>query len=133
MASTQDLLKHLRDFEEQPSSRVYELRLSLAAIIIRNLKEKNWTQRQLADVAGMKESFVTRILHSDSNCTFDVAGRLLFALNVHAEFVEAHAAALPTARRVESTFSGSVTASWKTQGASFSDSGKLHGKTIETE
>src|SRR5438067_799702 len=88
MAETPDLLKILDDFNRHPESRGYDLRLSLAAIIMRRMKTKNWTQKQLAEAAGMKPSFITRILHADSNCTFDVAGRLLFALGIRAELAE---------------------------------------------
>jgi hypothetical protein len=30
----------------------------------------------------MKASFINRVVHSSSNCTFDVAGRILFALGI---------------------------------------------------
>jgi len=46
------------------------------------------TQKQLAEMADLKESFITRIVHADSNCTFDVAGRILQALGVKAKLVE---------------------------------------------
>ena len=88
MASTQDLLRILDDFRSKPESRGYDLRLSLAEIVLRQLRTKGWTQKQLADAAGMKPSFLTRIIHGSSNCTFDVAGRILFALGVHAELVD---------------------------------------------
>jgi transcriptional regulator with XRE-family HTH domain len=83
------LLKALDEFEATPESRGYDLRLSLSTLVAKRLKAKGWTQKQLADATGMKESFITRIVHADSNCTFDVAGRILFALGVAAEFKEA--------------------------------------------
>jgi transcriptional regulator with XRE-family HTH domain len=62
-----------------------DLRLDLAEIILRALNERGWTQRQLADAAGMREQYVTRVIHSSQNCTVDIIGRLLFALQVKAK------------------------------------------------
>src|SRR5215213_8417542 len=88
MATSADLMNALAEFESTPQSRGYDLRLSLSALVLKHLKAKGWTQKQLADAARMKESFVTRVIHADSNCTFDVAGRLLFALGVRAHLEE---------------------------------------------
>jgi len=53
------------------------------------MAEMGWSQKKLAEAAQMKPSFLSRIIHSDQNCTFDVAGRLLYALSVRARIEEA--------------------------------------------
>lgn len=82
------LLTTLDEFgRDDPSSRGLALRLDLAEIVGRELRAKGWTQRKLAEVASVKEPFISRILHSETNCTFDTAGRLLFALSVRGKLV----------------------------------------------
>ena len=88
-AAIRDLLRDLEDFDRDPASAGYDLRLDLADIVLRHLDGKRWTQKKLADAAGMKSPFITRITHAAQNCTFDVAGRLLFALGVKARLEEA--------------------------------------------
>lgn len=84
----QGILDDLREFEASPESRGFDLRLDLADIILRHLDGKRWTQKRLAEAAGMKPSFLTRVIHASNNCTFDVAGRILFALGVQAKLIE---------------------------------------------
>ena len=88
-----DLLKDLEEFDRTPEGWSCDLRLDLADIIIRHLAEKSWTQAKLAEAAGMKQPALTRILHSDANCTFETAGRVLFALGVKGKLVEERAVA----------------------------------------
>ena len=85
MSKAQDILEILADFRQRPESQGVQLRLNLAELLIRQLRAKGWTQRQLADTAVLKESYVSRVFHSDANCTFETAGRLLFALGIKAE------------------------------------------------
>jgi ribosome-binding protein aMBF1 (putative translation factor) len=102
MSTTRDLLNDLDEFDNTPEGRGYDLRLDLSSIIVRQLAAKGWTQKKLADEVGVKESFITRLIHSSANCTFDTAGRVLFALGVRAELKEttqAQAGPLPRARR----------------------------------
>ena len=108
MANTRDLLTILEEFEKSPESFGYDLRLDLADLVIRLLRQKGWTQKQLAKAARMKESFITRIIHSASNCTFDVAGRLMFALGVRAKLAEAPVESLPAFTGQAITFSESM-------------------------
>lgn len=91
-----DLQKALDGFESKPESRGYDLRLNLSEIVLRHLKEKGWSQKDLATEAGMKEAMLSRIIHANANCTFDVAGRLLFALGVDAALQEAPSPTLST-------------------------------------
>jgi len=88
MANIHDLHKVLEHFELQPESAGYDLRLSFAELLLRRLDELGWSQKQLAEASGMKAPQLSRIIHSDQNCTFDVAGRLLFALGLRARISE---------------------------------------------
>jgi hypothetical protein len=83
-----DLLGDLERFDQAPESRGHDLRLDLSEIILRHLSKKGWTQKRLAQEAGMKETMLTRIIHAASNCTFDTAGRILFALGIKAKLHE---------------------------------------------
>jgi AraC-like DNA-binding protein len=78
----------LNDADNSPEGRGYELRLDLADIVLRHLDDKRWTQNRLANAAGIKPSYLTRVIHSNTNCTFDTAGRILHALDVRAKLVE---------------------------------------------
>ena len=78
-----NILQTIEDFKQTAESRGLDLRLDVAEILIRNLKERNWSQRELANAAGMLEPQVSRILHSSANCTLDTIGRLMFALDIH--------------------------------------------------
>ncbi len=91
MSGIQDLLNDLRKFDQSPQSVGFDLRNDLAEIILRHLDGKNWTQSQLARAMGVKPPFITRLIHSSSNCTFDVAGRAFLALGVKVRLAEADA------------------------------------------
>ena len=88
MTNIQDWRKVLEDFKKSPQSVGHDLRLDLADIIYRYLAQNGWTQNRLAEAAGMKPQRITKILHGDTNCTFDTAGRLLFALGTRGKLVE---------------------------------------------
>lgn len=57
-----------------------ELRLHFARLVIRELRRKNWTARNLAEQSALTQAYVESVLHSDVNCTFGGAGRILAAL-----------------------------------------------------
>ena len=82
MATIRGLLKELESFNTTPESAGYDLRLDLSTIIHMHLARKGWTQSKLAAACGMKAPLLTRIMHGASNCTFETAGRILFALGV---------------------------------------------------
>lgn len=82
MASTQDILRILDEYERKPESYGMKLRLNLAELVIQQLNSNGWSQRDLAQEAGLKEAYISRILHSDANCTFESAGKILFALEI---------------------------------------------------
>jgi hypothetical protein len=88
MTTTQNILGDLEKFENSPENEGYDLRLDLADIILQHLDGNKWTQARLAEAAGMKDSYLTRVIHSSQNCTFDGAGRILHALGVKAKLRE---------------------------------------------
>ena len=89
-----DLLRILAQYEETPQSMGIELRLDLADLVIRHLDQKGWTQKMLAEQTGVKASFISRIIHADSNCTFEVAGKIMHALGVRIQLQEESSSAL---------------------------------------
>ncbi len=87
MTTTIDQLQTLlAEYDATADAVGMELRLSFAQIILRRLWQKGWTQKQLAESTGLKESFLSRVLHSDQNCTFETAGKILHALGVRAKW-----------------------------------------------
>ena len=83
-----ELLNDIREFENTPEGQGYDFRLDLADIIYRHLTDRGWTQKRLADATGMKAPQLTRIMHALSNCTFDTAGKILFALGAKGKLIE---------------------------------------------
>lgn len=88
MASTQELLDILNTYKGQPDAYGYRLRLDLSLIVMKGMKAKGWSQRQLADGAMMHEAFIYRVVHADVDCTMGETGRILYALGVHAGLTE---------------------------------------------
>ncbi len=80
MATIRELLNDLKELRTKPESIGYELRHDLARIILEKLDGKKRTQANLADACRMKPSFLRRVIHFSQNCTFEVAGRIHFAL-----------------------------------------------------
>lgn len=98
MTEAKDLLHILAEFEKSPQSVGIGLRLDLADLVMRHLDLMGWTQKRLAEATGMHESFISRIIHANSNCKFDVAGRIMHALGVKVRLQEAASDRLPFAR-----------------------------------
>lgn len=79
----------LSGFREDPQSVGFHWRLNLSALLCELLEDKKgWTQKRLATEAGMQEPVVSRIMNADTNCQFDTAGRLLFALGIREGDIE---------------------------------------------
>ncbi len=83
-----EMLQALDRYERTGKGHGLRLRLNLAEIILRQLRVNGWTQRDMARRTGFKEPFISRILHSNANCTFDTAGKLLSALGVDARIID---------------------------------------------
>lgn len=82
MAIIQDLHDELDQFKDSEFGFGYDLRVDLGNLIIEQMQSLNWTQAQVAQAAGVKASFINRIIHAEANCTFAVAGKILHALCV---------------------------------------------------
>jgi len=83
-----DILRALAEYEDTAASVGLELRVSLTETILRHLRRKDWSQRELAARTNLKEPYISRILHSNANCTLDTAGKFLHALGIRARFQE---------------------------------------------
>ncbi len=86
--SIQDLRDIAADYERSPKGVAQNLRLDLADIIYRHLEERRISQRKFAEMAGMKASQLSHILHSSRNWTTETAGRLVGALGIQLELIE---------------------------------------------
>ena len=82
-----ELEKQIRQYDNTPDGYSDSLRLDLSEIVLRHL-EGGMTQVKLANKAGIKPQMITRIVHAVSNCTFETAGKILFALGVKAKLTE---------------------------------------------
>jgi len=60
--------------------RLVRKRLEIAVRLDELLEERGWSARVLAQKAGMKESFLSRILHADANSTLKTLAKLEAAL-----------------------------------------------------
>lgn len=87
MNNTNALSSIARSFEDNPSSVGIQLSMNLSEIVVRALDERGWSQKQLAEVAGTRPAVVNRVVHAENNCTFELAGRLLFALGLTGKLV----------------------------------------------
>lgn len=80
--SVQDLHDILAQWDANPRSAGVKLRLDLSLLVIQRLNKNGWTHKQLAEKAGVTPWLISRIVLADANCTFETAGRILFALGV---------------------------------------------------
>ena len=85
MKTIQELQNEFSAYSHTPEMAGYDLRLDLSYIIVTQLDAKGWSQKQLAEAAGVPEQTITRLVHSASNCGFELAGKILFALGVKAK------------------------------------------------
>ena len=80
------VLEVIAEYEQTPESYGLELGLSFSEMVLQRLDELGWTQKRLAEESGMKQAFISRLVHSDANWTRDTAGRMLHALGIRARF-----------------------------------------------
>ncbi len=76
----QKLRDGLSAFDLTSEAISLDLRLDLSEILLSALRSKGWRQIDLARAAGMKPAYISRVLHSNQNVTFEVVARLLHAL-----------------------------------------------------
>lgn len=86
----EDIRKRLAAAEEEDdgSAMAHELRLDLASMILKELRKRGMTQREYAQLAGLPESRVSRVIHAQKNCTFRTAARLLAVLGIKLQLAE---------------------------------------------
>jgi len=89
MTTSQDIRDMLEAYQRNdPASRGLHLRLMFAQIVIRRMDSEDVTPGALAAAAQTTAHEIEQIIHSDRDCTFDEAGRILFALGTTAAIVE---------------------------------------------
>ena len=88
MATTQDLRTTLEEYQKSAEGYRSQLCLDLANIIVFGLRQRGWTQKQLAGAAKLSQPQLTRIIHARENCTFGTAGRIFHALGIDREQIK---------------------------------------------
>lgn len=77
---SQTLLERLADTVDPAQRRFIEKQGEFSALLGRLLDELNITQQELADRAGLKRSYINRLLHGGGNVTLKTLTRLEIAL-----------------------------------------------------
>lgn len=77
----------LARFDNEPESYLVDLQMTLAELLLKHLRARRWSQRRLAQEAGMPESFVSRVL-SGENVELRTIARMLCALRVRARITD---------------------------------------------
>lgn len=88
MAEVDDQLHEFENAQKTAEFLAVGLRVDLAAIIMRGIKARGWTQKRLAEAVGMRESQISKLINGDANWETSTAARVLFALGVKARLVE---------------------------------------------
>lgn len=95
MNTIKEILDQLAQSEETDEGIGISVRLDFAELIIRNLDLKeDWTQSRLATESGLKESYISRIIHSDANFQVSTLARIVRALGVRVTLVEVPASSV---------------------------------------
>ena len=76
------VLDAVSDLENSTEGFALKLRLDLATLIVKRLKELNWTQTELSNRTGIPAALISRIVHSDQNCRFSTVAKLLHTLSI---------------------------------------------------
>jgi len=80
MNSTIDQFDEIvRSVNSDRDSAGMDLQVQFSILVTSLLKVRQWTQRDLAEKTGIRESQISDILHADANCTLRTIGRVLKA------------------------------------------------------
>lgn len=111
MEKVQDLLDTLKEHDDSPDGIAFEVRLDFADLINRGLDANGWSQKQLAEKAGMTEPAISLLARAGRNFTVETLGRVLFALGFGAELKQAPlpGRARPTMRTLTLTTTSETT------------------------
>jgi hypothetical protein len=93
----QDLRDDVVAFEGTPESVSQDLRMDLAELVARHLRDAGLTQTQFAEKFGKKAPYINRIIGGSQNCTLDLVGQIIFAMGLRAKLSAGPSDALPYA------------------------------------
>lgn len=83
MTAVQEFRSLVEAVRNTHQSVAMDLRVQFACLVTQLLRDKGWTQSNLAEAADKApESSISEIVHADANCTFETIGKILFALGV---------------------------------------------------
>lgn len=88
--SKPSLAERVNRLKEDQAKTYYALSLrnDFAALIERGLAERGLTQRELASLAGLKESYISRLINVATNFKVGVAARVLVPLGIEPMLVD---------------------------------------------
>ena len=84
-AGTPELILPYGDLSARTASS--KLRSGLAYAMLVGLKDKGWTHQQLGEAVDLDPTIINLLTHNRVDCSFEMAGRILFALGVSARLV----------------------------------------------
>lgn len=76
------------DLDNSPHGPSFDLRLDLSEIIAKRIAVGEWTEHSLAIATGLTPLQISNLVHCTKNCTFETAGKILFALGIKGKLVE---------------------------------------------
>lgn len=76
------------NFRKTERGYTHGLKLDLCSLVAQALSKKGWSQKKLAEKAGMKESYISDVLNNKRNWTAESASKILFALGVKPRLLE---------------------------------------------
>lgn len=79
--------QRLAEFQASPLGFGVSLRHDVARLIVDRLETLQWQQKDLAQALNKPESFVSRLIHRNANCTLETVGEVFHALGIKPHFV----------------------------------------------
>lgn len=83
------LRKALDGFRTTKEAYALHLRLTLSSLVMKGMDDANVSVAGLSRASGVSEKTIDWIIHADRNCTLITAAKLLHALGIKAEMMEA--------------------------------------------
>jgi len=84
------LSDRLAAFDATPEAAAIDLRMDLAELLQDRLVDTGMSQRELGRAAHKSESFISRVMNADANCTFKVVATLLHAVDITPKLVDSN-------------------------------------------
>jgi len=82
MTDVDNILASLHEHDQSAQGYGHSLRLDFSRLVVESIDRLGWSQRQLARSSGLRESYISRIVHGEANFTLDTVGAVLHALGV---------------------------------------------------